>query len=269
MRLLDADLQPLPYVTSGGGFGEFVFVQELPDVDWAFGSGSDVGLDAAVSPFNEDGIVELLYELDSMGWTSAELCWNIQQSDANWHGAGAREFVEALRGWKKREESLDDAHHTENQAGGLSVEDDRGVQHQQLARGAGHLAPLRAQDDLAGVRGGGRVGARLLEDLRLRGPLSTRSQSTPQPPEYGEFQAHTVVPCRSARACAKPVTTVARVRARAAYSRSGDTAPLGRPRTASQSTPGMSRTARTPPSRNSATVTVRYRPLWTGSAVDH
>ncbi|MEU7061701.1 hypothetical protein [Streptomyces sp. NPDC046197] len=57
MRLLDADLQPLPYVTSGGGFGEFVFVQELPDVDWKFGAGSGVCLDAAVSPLNEDGIV--------------------------------------------------------------------------------------------------------------------------------------------------------------------------------------------------------------------
>ncbi|MFI5825507.1 restriction endonuclease [Streptomyces rishiriensis] len=113
VRLLDVDLQPLPYVTSGGEFGEFVFVQELPDVDWAFGSGSGVCLDAAVSPFNEDGIVELLYGLDSMGWTSAEPRWNIQQSGANWHGVGAREFVEALRAWKKREKSLDHAHHTE------------------------------------------------------------------------------------------------------------------------------------------------------------
>ncbi|WP_229818545.1 hypothetical protein [Streptomyces chromofuscus] len=112
-QMLDADLQPLPYVTSGGGFGEFVFVQELPDVDWAFGSGSGVCLDAAVSPFNEDGIVDLLYGLDSMGWTSAEPRWNIQQSGANWHGVGAREFLEALRGWKKREEGLENAHHTE------------------------------------------------------------------------------------------------------------------------------------------------------------
>ncbi|MGP3953489.1 restriction endonuclease [Streptomyces sp. 7N604] len=112
-RLLDLDLQPLPYVTSGGGFGEFVFVPELPDVDWAFGSGSGVSLDVPVRPYNEDGIVELLYGLDSMGWTSAEPQWNIQQSGANWHGVGAREFVEALRAWKKREESLEDAHHTE------------------------------------------------------------------------------------------------------------------------------------------------------------
>ncbi|MGW5765825.1 restriction endonuclease [Streptomyces tendae] len=112
-RLLGADLRPLPYVTSGGGFGEFVFVQELPDVDWAFGSGSGVSLDAQVSVFNEDGIVELLCGLDSMGWNSGEPRWNIQQSGANWHGAGAREFVEALRAWKKREESLDKAHHTE------------------------------------------------------------------------------------------------------------------------------------------------------------
>ncbi|MDH2390126.1 hypothetical protein QCN29_15265 [Streptomyces sp. HNM0663] len=113
VRLLDAARQPLPYVTSGGGFGEFVFVQELPDVDWAFGSGSGVSLDVPVRPYDEAGIVELLHGLDSMGWTSAEPQWNIQQSGANWHGFGAREFVQALRAWKKREESLDDAHHTE------------------------------------------------------------------------------------------------------------------------------------------------------------
>ncbi|MEU0726203.1 restriction endonuclease [Streptomyces sp. NPDC006140] len=113
VRLLDRDLQPLPYVTSGGGFGEFAFVQELPDVDWAFGSGSGVSLDVPVRPFNENGIVELLYGLNSMGWTSTEPRWNIQQSGANWHGVGAREFARALRAWRQREKRLDDAHHTE------------------------------------------------------------------------------------------------------------------------------------------------------------
>jgi hypothetical protein len=112
-RLLDLDLQPLLYVTSGGGFGEFVFVPELPDVDWAFGNGSGVSLDVPVRPYNEDGIVELLHGLDSMGWTSAAPQWNIQQTSANWHGAGAREFIEALRAWKKREETLEKTHHTE------------------------------------------------------------------------------------------------------------------------------------------------------------
>lgn len=61
------------------------------------------------------------------------------------------------------------------------------------------------------------------------GPSSTRSQSSSQPPEYGEDQAHTVVRCRSASACANAFTTAALVGASAAYSRSGDTAPLGNP----------------------------------------
>ncbi|AEN08004.1 MULTISPECIES: restriction endonuclease [unclassified Streptomyces] len=112
-RLLGLDQQPLPYITSGGGFGEFVFVPELPDVDWAFGSGSGVSLDVPVRPYNEDGIVELLYALDSMGWTTAAPQWNIQQSSANWHGTGAQEFVETLRAWKNREDALKSAHHTE------------------------------------------------------------------------------------------------------------------------------------------------------------
>ncbi|MFE2565912.1 restriction endonuclease [Streptomyces mirabilis] len=112
-RLLDVDLQPLLYVTSGGGFGEFVFVEEVPDVDWAFGSGNGVSLEVPIRPYDEDGLVQLLHGLNSMGWTSAGPRWNIQQSGANWHGAGAREFVEALRAWKQREQSLDDAHHSE------------------------------------------------------------------------------------------------------------------------------------------------------------
>jgi hypothetical protein len=113
VRLLDLDRQPLPYVTSGGGFGEFVFVQEMPDVDWAFGSGSGVSLDVPVRPYDENGIMELLCRLNSMGWISAEPRWTIQQSSANWHGIGAREFIQALRAWKLRDESLHDAHHTE------------------------------------------------------------------------------------------------------------------------------------------------------------
>lgn len=82
-------------------------------MDWAFGSGSGVSLEVPVRPYDEDGIVQLLHELNSMGWTSAGPRWNIQQSGANWHGVGAWEFVEALRAWKKREQSLDDAHHSE------------------------------------------------------------------------------------------------------------------------------------------------------------
>ncbi|MEU4098642.1 restriction endonuclease [Streptomyces sp. NPDC026673] len=115
-RLLDAHLQPLPYVTSQGGFDEFVFVPELPDVDWAYGSGSGVCLDVPVKPYTEDGIVELLYGLGSMGWTSAEPQWNIQQAGVNWHGGGAREFVETLRAWHQREQTLKDAHHSEQVA---------------------------------------------------------------------------------------------------------------------------------------------------------
>ncbi|GGW82724.1 hypothetical protein GCM10010350_79390 [Streptomyces galilaeus] len=73
----------------------------------------DCARSAACRRYNEDGIVELLYGLDSMGWTSAAPQWNIQQAGANWHGVGAREFVEALRAWKKREDTLENAHHTE------------------------------------------------------------------------------------------------------------------------------------------------------------
>ncbi|MFD3884017.1 restriction endonuclease [Streptomyces microflavus] len=113
LRLVGTDLKPLSRITTGGGFGDFVFVQELPDVDWAAGSGSGVSLDLLIKPFDENGIADFLYELDSTGWTSSEPRWNIQQATTNWHGVGAREFLDTLRAWKKRYEGLDSEHHTE------------------------------------------------------------------------------------------------------------------------------------------------------------
>jgi hypothetical protein len=111
--LLDADKQPLPYVTSGGRFGHFTFVQTLVDIDWGFGVGFGVALDLSVRVYDAEGIVDLLHEMHRMGWVTDQPRWNVQQADISWHGVGARSFVETLRDWQKRTEALERTHHTE------------------------------------------------------------------------------------------------------------------------------------------------------------
>lgn len=113
VRVVDAALQPIPYFCGRGDFSDLVYAQELPDVDWVTGGGSGVSLDLPIRALHEDGIAELLYALASMGWTTTQPRWNIQQATTNWHGIGAREFLDTLRGWEQRFDDLDRVHHTE------------------------------------------------------------------------------------------------------------------------------------------------------------
>jgi Restriction endonuclease len=78
------------WISGGGAFGEFTFVQELPDVDWAPGEGRAVIFDMAVPVFDERGIVALLHHLSGMGWATDSARWSIQQTVTNWHGMGSK-----------------------------------------------------------------------------------------------------------------------------------------------------------------------------------
>ena len=95
-----------------GDFGQFTFVQELPDVDWVSGRGRSVTLDITVPTYNERGVVELLHHLSSMGWATSSARWSIQQTATNWHGMGASAFVDALKGWRERYKGIA-THHSE------------------------------------------------------------------------------------------------------------------------------------------------------------
>ncbi|MFD4922703.1 restriction endonuclease [Streptomyces goshikiensis] len=115
LTILGLDLQPLPYVKKEDGFAGLVFAQELPDVDWVIADGSGVTLDLPVSRLDERGLIDLVHTLNSMGWTTSQPSWSIRQLTAAWHGAGAREFVEALTARAKRYEDLpeEEIHHSE------------------------------------------------------------------------------------------------------------------------------------------------------------
>ncbi|MFJ9961239.1 restriction endonuclease [Streptomyces avermitilis] len=114
LTLLGGDLEPLPYITAKDGFAELVFVHELPDVDWVIAGGNGVTVDLPVRRLDENGLVDLVHTLNAMGWTTAEPSWSIRQATTAWHGTGAREFVNALTGRKKRYDGLEKAHHTEH-----------------------------------------------------------------------------------------------------------------------------------------------------------
>ncbi|TQE36866.1 hypothetical protein Sipo8835_09360 [Streptomyces ipomoeae] len=128
LTLHGTDLAPLPYVAGDGGFSDLVFVQELPDVDWVPASGSGVCLDLPIGAFDENGLADLLYALTSLGWTTSQPQWSIQQATRNWNGVGAREFLDALRGWKERYDGLDEdeVHHTEKVTYVDTFQDGRG-----------------------------------------------------------------------------------------------------------------------------------------------
>jgi hypothetical protein len=100
------------WVAGGGRFGEFTFVQELPDIDWDAGEGRGVTLDMPVPVYDEAGILTLLQRLSSMGWATGSARWSIQQSSTNWHGMGASAFAEALQGWRERYRGIP-THHSE------------------------------------------------------------------------------------------------------------------------------------------------------------
>ncbi|WP_308114122.1 restriction endonuclease [Streptomyces brasiliscabiei] len=115
LRLLGTDLAPMEHVAGDGGFTDLVFAQELPDVDWVPAGGNGVCLDLPIGAFDENGLADLLHALTSLGWTTSQPQWAIQQATRNWHGVGAREFLDTLRAWKERYDDLDedDVHHTE------------------------------------------------------------------------------------------------------------------------------------------------------------
>lgn len=100
------------WVACGGSFGQFVFTQRLPDIDWADRSDYGVFLDVPLPARSEDDLLDVLYRLSDLGWASSEACWSFQQSKVNWHGLGAASFAEFLPMWRERGKSPD-AHHSE------------------------------------------------------------------------------------------------------------------------------------------------------------
>jgi hypothetical protein len=109
-----ADGRRPAWLSCRGNFGLFVFVQELPDIDWVPTAGKGVALDLPLPVSSQDELIRLMQELSTMGWGSGSARWTIQQSVANWHGIGGRSFVDAITRWADRYGDFDSVHHTED-----------------------------------------------------------------------------------------------------------------------------------------------------------
>jgi len=112
-RLLDLYGEELPWFQGAGGFDSTVFCLTLPDVDWVPAAGSGVCLDMPVAGWDQPELLRLFDELNELGWLAGQGQWSIQQHGRNWHGNGARSFVQAMKGWKTRTAELEDPHHSE------------------------------------------------------------------------------------------------------------------------------------------------------------
>jgi hypothetical protein len=111
--LISADGRQLPWISSAGGFGEFVFAQELVDVDWVPSEGRGVCLDLRPSAATQEAVLDLVNELVAQGWLSVGATWVLEQFDTAWHGLGWSSFVDAIVDWDGRYESLVHVHHRE------------------------------------------------------------------------------------------------------------------------------------------------------------
>lgn len=100
------------YLAGRGGFGQFTFAQEIPDIDWDPGEGRGVILDLALPVHDERGILSLVDHLAGKGWATESAAWSIQQTETNWHGMGPNAFAGALRGWRDRYKGIP-THHSE------------------------------------------------------------------------------------------------------------------------------------------------------------
>jgi hypothetical protein len=111
--LIDENGTPLRWIRSDSGFGEFVFAQELADIDWAPAGGHGVSLDLQPGVQSEADLIQLVDELVQGGWLSVGATWAIEQFNATWHGLGWSTFVEAVGSAERRYQEIDHVHHTE------------------------------------------------------------------------------------------------------------------------------------------------------------
>jgi Holliday junction resolvase len=95
-----------------GGFGQFVFAREFPDVDWVPAAGFGVTLDIDPQIGDQEALIDVMEKLAGMGWATEHACWSIRQAARNWHGFGLADFVAAVLQWTERASSHG-AHHTE------------------------------------------------------------------------------------------------------------------------------------------------------------
>lgn len=88
----------------GGNFDRVIFVDELPDVDWAASKGRSVAFDCTPRRVTtEESLLAAIQRLAATGWDSDRARWTIERTGASWYGMGQQQLIEALPLWKDRD----------------------------------------------------------------------------------------------------------------------------------------------------------------------
>jgi Restriction endonuclease len=111
--VLDPDGRQLPWVSSPGNYGSFVFADELTDVDWTPRRGRGASIDFRPDVWSIKSLTDLLDELHERAWLTLGATWSIEQFDTNWHGFGHASLIDALRSYGQRYQLVNHVHHTE------------------------------------------------------------------------------------------------------------------------------------------------------------
>lgn len=97
-RFLLQDGTATQVLEGGGSFGPLVFSGSKP----AMADGHGVTLDVQLPVRTEDDLRQVVETLTSLGWTSGQARWRINQAHASWHGIGAAAFSDHMGRWRPR-----------------------------------------------------------------------------------------------------------------------------------------------------------------------
>jgi len=91
------------FVTAiGDHAGDYVFADEVPDVDWTISLGVGAGLDVELAIRSIDEFAGVLEILRRGGWLTPNGRWAVHQLPVSWHGAGVASLLSELRGQAAR-----------------------------------------------------------------------------------------------------------------------------------------------------------------------
>jgi restriction endonuclease len=105
-----------PWIVSTGRNGDLVFAASIPDVDWTIAMGNGAGVDVDVQIRSLDDLAGMFESLRRSAWLTPAGRFAIHQTRASWHGAGARNFIDALRRQSERYASINVLLHNEEHA---------------------------------------------------------------------------------------------------------------------------------------------------------
>ena len=95
-------LSPAPWLVTRGGVGDWIFVPDVPDVDWTVALGRGAGLDVDMPFHSVDDVAGGFEILRRHGWLTKAGRFSIHQMGVSWHGAGAAGFLMALTSQQER-----------------------------------------------------------------------------------------------------------------------------------------------------------------------